>query len=289
MQDNRNEVRQSDTVSDIQRQKEEKQKIGSSNSITRQFKCNQEELLRVMHLLEPDKPSAQKEPASSSNNPTKQDLSRSMTGSTNQSHSTSPQKYQDKSNQFLQSQFELERDRSLIKFMDSFYQRYTMMFYSDSEKEKAAHLKVKVKIEEGVFARFTRNELDDFATSYRLIYKSFCNLRTYLSPSEIKQFDDQYTIEKYYRLSKLFPERSVLIKLPLKVHWKNAAYGTERECVHSLFYLTSKLFPTPTLQLINEKVFGSETTEHTVLFLLFQKHHDFVDYMMRSYIVSSNH
>ena len=225
--------------------------------------------------------------------PQKQQLQSQMPASTSTSELTksllasqatpSNSKISEKINPFV-SQFELERDRSLIKLLESFYQRYTMLFFSDSEKEKAEKLVVKVKFADETFGRFTRNSLDEFVSCYRLMYKSFCNIKTYIGPKEAEKFDKHYSVEQVFKLNSKIDKKIAIRKNPLRAVWQTRE-EQEQVCYHSLRYLTTELFPAENRKLISEKVFGNDATEITVLDLLVQKHIEFVCFMARLNIV----
>ena len=163
----------------------------------------------------------------------------------------------------------MERDLELVKFVSNFYDRYSIMFFSENEKEKAEKLKIRVKVDDSTILHLTRNELDDYVTAYRQIYKSFCNIRTFMHPPEIASFDDSYCLSNFNKINKSFSLKLALTKTPkLSVSWVSAEGRVSGSDPISLAYLTERIFPEESLKLIRIKAFSNETDTTTILGLL---------------------
>lgn len=197
----------------------------------------------------------------------------------------------EKLNRFLQThKFEIERDPDVIRLVDSFYQRYAVSYYSENESEKASHLKVKVKVTEHMFVHLTRDELDRLLSEYRMTYKSFCNLRTYLSAGEVQMFDRWYNVREYISLREKYRERMVFVKSPeIEVRWETedkttlsgGGLRTSESDTVAREYIVGRLFPTDMVAVIRDRLFGGETSTNIVLGMLVEKHREFVNFMLR--------
>lgn len=183
---------------------------------------------------------------------------------------------------FLTVQFDLERDKELYVFINEFYKRYTMLYYSDSEKEKAAKLKVKVKIQEQKTLSFTRNEFDDYITSFRNVYKSYCNLRTFIGKDEIHTFDSIYSLKTFHLLNIRYSKKLSVNRIPaFTLHWLSPSGTSMIVDSPSLEYLTGQLFPRDSLAMIKDRVMIGDEDEVDVLAMLVHRNTDFVEFMLK--------
>lgn len=190
-------------------------------------------------------------------------------------------KPQDRGAPFLSSQFDLERDSDLQTFIKDFYMRYTMTYYSDNEKDKASKLKIKVKVDDIRSITLTRNELDDYISSYRNIYKSFCNLRTFMLKPEVTAFDNCYSMTNYHLLNMRYPRKLMIKRHPvLSFYWQSQTGNTMTLDHASIDYLLIHLLPADSITTMRLRVIEAED-DASVIFAIVTRHVEFVEFLLK--------
>ena len=184
----------------------------------------------------------------------------------------------DRSNIFSSLHFELERSADIVKFMEAFYNRYAILYYSDNEKEKAANLKIKVKLESERYLHITRDELDDIVSNYRKIYKQFMSIRLYVNKDEVALFDRYFTVDNYCYLFRLEKVNSPL---------QNWVEGKSDASI--VAYIGNTVLNADVIDIVRKKLFNNDADHATVLKLMVNKHLQFFDFMLRlrSFLSSS--
>lgn len=176
---------------------------------------------------------------------------------------------------------ELEQDTGLIAFQQAFYKKYSIIYYSVSEKEKASMLKIRMLIKEKEYIDITRDELDLSTSKFRNIYKSFFALKTHLELSEMKNFDFNFNFENFMYINKMIPEYLYLDQEEFCVKWISSNRTvTDEQCKK---HIKSKIFTDKFVQLNRDSLFNPETTSNQIVVFLCKKHFHFVEFMLKVY------
>ena len=180
---------------------------------------------------------------------------------------------------FFLTNLEMERDFTLAKLTEAFYSKYCKLYWSDNEKEKAANLKLKVKLSSTRSIFITRNELDDHISKYRSIYSSMCSLRHLIDHNELKLFEDVYTINNYFMHRTEEESKLSFEAQPFKVVWLDKLNQPKYDEASTL-YIRKKIFDNITIGIYQE-IFEKELGEDIILSFLCRKHQNFLDFMIR--------
>jgi hypothetical protein len=176
---------------------------------------------------------------------------------------------------------EFEKDKSLIDFMKQFYKKYCVLYYSESEKCKASKLKVKIKVTSELSIFLTRQEVDEMASRYRLVLKSFLVLKNHIEPEESKMIEANLSIYKYTALFHENGQRLIVdYNSPFKVIWKDQSYNMNSEDQASNQYLKSKIFDKNFVITMRETI-DNELSEDKILYNLCKKHNYFIEYVLK--------
>ena len=176
---------------------------------------------------------------------------------------------------------ELEQDTGLIAFQQAFYKKYSIIYYSVSEKEKASMLKIRMLIKEKEYIDITRDELDLSTSKFRNIYKSFFALKTHLELSEMKNFDFNFNFENFMYINKMIPEYLYLDQEEFCVKWISSNRTvTDEQCKK---HIKAKIFTDKFVQLNRDSLFNPETTTNQIVVFLCKKHFHFVEFMLKVY------
>lgn len=187
---------------------------------------------------------------------------------------------------YLSGNLEIERDLQLVNFSTNFYTKYSLVYFGESEKEKAAKLKIRVKLTNGKYVYLTRNELDDHSTKYRSIYSSYCALKRFIDRKEVQAFEDNYSINNYFGFRAESDDKMTIEAAPFKVLWYDPISAKTKPDEGGTQYLKSKIFDTITVSMLKDH-FDKDLGEDIILTFLCRKHYHFIDFMLRVIIAKA--
>lgn len=183
----------------------------------------------------------------------------------------------------LPSNLEMERDISLVQFMNTFYKKYSHIYYSEQEKEKAAKLRIRVKLGDGVQIYLTRNELDENLTRYRHIYASFCTLKKHINKTETIAFEQDFNISTYFQTRLDCDERMSFESAPFKVVWMDMNTGSKlRTDDNGTSYVRGNIFNSTTISIFKD-IHDKELGDDIIVSFLCRKHCFFIEFMIRHF------
>jgi hypothetical protein len=191
---------------------------------------------------------------------------------------TNPQSERDLD--YLAGNLEIERDLQLVNFATSFYTKYSLVYFGESEKEKAAKLKIRVKLTNGKYVYLTRNELDDHSTKYRSIYSSYCALKRFVDRKETSMFEDYYSINTYFAFRVDNEDKLNIEAAPFRVQWFDPNTSKSKPDDIGTQYLRTKIFDTITVSMLKDH-FDKDLGEDIILTFLCRKHYYFIEFMLR--------
>ena len=188
---------------------------------------------------------------------------------------------QDRELDYLSGNLEIERDLQLVNFSTNFYTKYSLVYFGESEKEKATKLKIRVKLTNGKYVYLTRNELDDHSTKYRSIYSSYCALKRFIDRKEVLAFEDSYSINNFFGFRAENDDKMTIEAAPFKVLWYDPVTAKTKPDDGGTQYLKSKIFDSITVSMLKDH-FDKDLGEDIILTFLCRKHYHFIDFMLRS-------
>lgn len=191
---------------------------------------------------------------------------------------TSPQA--DREMDYLGGNLEIERDLQLVNFATNFYTKYALVYYGESEKDKAMKLKIRVKLTNGKYVYLTRNELDDHSTKYRTIYSSYCALKRFIDRKENAMFEENYSINSYFGFRVDNDEKLNIEAAPFRIVWYDPNTSKSRPDEPGTEYMRTKIFDTITVSMLKDH-FDKDLGEDLILTFLCRKHYYFVEFMLR--------
>jgi hypothetical protein len=183
---------------------------------------------------------------------------------------------------YLAGNLEIERDLQLVNFATSFYTKYSLVYFGESEKEKAAKLKIRVKLTNGKYVYLTRTELDDHSTKYRTIYSSYCALKRFVDRKEIALFEDNYSINSYFGFKTESEEKLNIEAAPFRIVWYDPTTAKSRPDDPGTQYMRTKIFDMITVSMLKDH-FDKDLGEDLILTFLCRKHYYFVEFMLKLY------
>ena len=94
---------------------------------------------------------------------------------------------------------EFEIDFGTYDFQKKFFSKYILIKHKDyySEEEKARYLEVKVNFSNSNFIFITKERMGELLSKFRKIYKSFCNIKSFLNDTAIRKFDERFDFEMF--------------------------------------------------------------------------------------------
>jgi hypothetical protein len=188
----------------------------------------------------------------------------------------------DREMDYLAGNLEIERDLQLVNFATSFYTKYSLVYFGESEKEKAAKLKIRVKLTNGKYVYLTRTELDDHSTKYRNIYSSYCALKRFVDRNETKLFEEHYSINTYFAFKTESEEKLNIEAAPFRIVWFDPSTSKSRPDDPGTLYMRTKIFDMITVSMLKDH-FDKDLGEDLILTFLCRKHYFFVEFMLRLY------
>lgn len=178
---------------------------------------------------------------------------------------------------------DMEKDLMLVKFVQEFYRKYSLVYSSDLETEKASKLKVRVRLENNRFVHLTRNELDDNVTLFRQIYSSFCSLRKFLERSEVDLFEQGFSVSCYFSQKSDSTEKLNLHPNPFTVVWTNISTTRSKPDDKCTQYIKTRIFDPLTVGILKDH-FDRSYGDDIILHYLCKKHYHFIDFILRLYM-----
>lgn len=183
---------------------------------------------------------------------------------------------------YLAGNLEIERDLQLVNFATSFYTKYSLVYFGENEKEKAAKLKIRVKLTNGKYVYLTRTELDDHSTKYRNIYSSYCALKRFVDRKETSMFEEFYSINTYFAFKTESEEKLNIEAAPFRIVWFDPSTSKSRPDDPGTLYMRTKIFDMITVSMLKDH-FDKDLGEDLILTFLCRKHYFFVEFMLKLY------
>jgi len=175
---------------------------------------------------------------------------------------------------------DLERDLMLVKFMQEFYRKYALVYVCDKEADKAAKLRVQVRLANNQPVCLTRNEMDDLVTDYRATYTSFCSLKKFLDPKEAELFDKEFSLANFIKVKSDNREKLNFHPSPFNVVWTTLTTEKHRPDEVSTKYIKAKVFDSLTVSIIKD-YYDRTLTDDLILHMMCRKHLNFINFLLK--------
>lgn len=130
-----------------------------------------------------------------------------------------------------------EIDFGSINFQTKFFTKYVMMRHRDYhlEGDKSRNLVIKMSLVKQHTIDLTREKLDNFLSKFRVIYKSFNEVRSFLSDLAIKTFEERFDFEIFLAIEDEYQESIEFdtLSTPFRIKWmmdnKEVPYSAMQE------------------------------------------------------------
>ena len=92
---------------------------------------------------------------------------------------------------------EFEIDFGTYDFQKKFFAKYILIKHKEyfSEEEKSKYLEIKVNLSNTNFIFITKHRMGELLSKFRKVYKSFCNIKSFLNENAIKKFNERFDFE----------------------------------------------------------------------------------------------